>query len=103
MSDEIKVIQFKAERSFTYKPLTKPEQRLCSHINIEVDAETRTVHCADCDIVMEPFDYLKDVCFKDDNAFVHHVSLLSEVSKLKRTYNNLIKEIARLKKLKASL
>jgi len=70
---------------------------------VEVDIENRTINCAKCDIVMDAFEYMKDVCFRDEHAFTQYVTLQMEVEKMKRQYNNLIKDISRLKKLRNEL
>ena len=103
INTEDKVIQFKPQRSFEYKRSQNKEQILCSHIGVEINEETRSVHCQKCDIVLDPFEYLKKVCYQDEHAFYTHVQLKMEVEKLNKTYSNLIKEIARLKKLRNEL
>jgi len=102
MDDEIKVISL-LEKSFTFKRTTNTEQKSCYHYGVEVDEETRTVNCAKCGIVMDPFDYLKTTCYRNESAFNKYILLTAEVSKLEKRYNNLNKEIERLKSIKSKL
>lgn len=101
--EDIKIIQFKPERSFTRKRPDDVKQRLCTHKNILVDEENRMINCQECNIVLDPFDYLLKVCYQDESAFNNHTQLLIEVEKLKKKYNNLTKEIQRLNTIKKQL
>jgi methionyl-tRNA synthetase len=90
------VIDFKAARSFVFKGTENREQRLCSHSNIIVCEETRTIECDKCGIILDPFDYLRKVCYQDEHAFQTHSTMLVEVEKLKKQYNRLSSEVFNL-------
>lgn len=95
---EPKLIKFTPDRSFKYKRTERPEQRHCIHYNIIVDEELRIIECDKCGIVLDPFDYLKNVCYQDESAFNKHAELLSEVAKLEVRYRNLTNEVDKLKR-----
>lgn len=90
-------------RAFTYKRADNPEQMLCNHESVEVCEETRTVECKKCNIILDPFDYLKDVCYREYSAFHQYMHNKKVISAMEKRYTTLSKQIEELSNKKKKL
>jgi hypothetical protein len=70
----------------------------CSHIQVEVDEQTRTVHCSSCERVMDAFDYILGWA-KQERRFEMEVEYLKrQLTALHNEKIELSKEVSYMKK-----
>jgi len=68
----------------------------CRHPAVELDMDSRTVRCTQCQRVIDPFDFLFNCSVEEDSLLARFTRLRQEEYKLKT-------EIERLKKYKVLL
>jgi len=69
----------------------------CNHDKISLDSHARTVRCAKCDKVFDPFDFLKSEVRRLQDAWERHRDVRAKVTELNDRVEALKKEEARLK------
>lgn len=73
----------------------------CSHVNLIVDAHTRTIVCADpkCAAVIDPFDYLHSQAQQLQRAWSSHREVSRQASEIADRVHALKKEEQRLRSM----
>ncbi|MDH1255062.1 hypothetical protein N5C67_20640 [Comamonas thiooxydans] len=69
----------------------------CTHDKISLDEHSRTVKCAACDHVFDPFSFLKKEVQRLQIAWDDHKQVRQSLSELNERVDSLKKEEARLK------
>ena len=73
-------------------------EKWCPHYRVEVDEQTRTIHCRDCNCVIDPFNYVLGWAM-DQNRYTMEVDYKKrELAKLYTEMNELKKTISYLKR-----
>lgn len=70
---------------------------ICRHDKITLDSHSRTVKCASCDKVFDPFHFLQNEVERIQNAWVRHKEVTASISELVGRVDALKKEEVRLK------
>jgi len=91
-----KIIDFKV-RPFSK---TKGRSEFCEHNIISVDADNRTIGCDECKRTLDPIDYLTSIAHRENSMWERYTKYDQEIYKLRKRYENLLKEIERLKKVR---
>ena len=69
----------------------------CSHDKISLDEHSRTVKCAACDKVFDPFSFLRNEVQRLQIAWTDHKQVRQSLNELNDRVDSLKKEEARLK------
>ena len=69
----------------------------CTHDKISLDDHSRTVRCASCDKVFDPFDFLQKEVIRLQRAWDDHKHVRQSLNDLRDGVEALKKEEARLK------
>ncbi len=75
----------------------RPPFTVCGHEKITLDSHNRTVKCAGCGKVFDPFHFLQNEVERIQSAWVRHKEVRTSVSELVDRVDALKKEEARLK------
>lgn len=97
MSEKHDVQVISIKRAFSYRKTEDNKQKLCTHIAVIVDEATRTIECDECGIILDPFDYLRKVCYQEEHAFQRLDALKAELPKLEKQYQRLSREVQKLR------
>lgn len=101
MSDDDKIVHaFPSaelpENLMTVAPRPPGAPYYCKHDAVRLDAFDRTVQCARCGVMLDPFDFLLDNAMTMTNAWRNHSVVKSQLSDLNDRMAYLKKEEKRL-------
>lgn len=92
-----KVITFPGGEELPENPVrvtTSKPYNPCQHAHIALDAHKRTVDCADCDAVLDPFNFLRDQARVLQGAWDNYRMVVAKVDELNARVGVLKKELA---------
>lgn len=75
----------------------RPPYNFCGHAKITLDEHSRTVKCAGCGKVFDPFQFLQNEVERIQSAWSRHKEVRTSLSELVDRVDALKKEEARLK------
>ena len=74
-----------------------PEQCRCNHNNVLLNRATRQVDCKDCNVYIDPFDYLLSWAYGDIHLDLMRKRLRAEVTRISGNLEKLKKEERNIK------
>ena len=104
MDDKEKIIQFEPPQQFDIQRKLH-KHYACRHVSLVLDEARRIIKCKNCDLCVEPYDYIERVAKKELNVRldITHLTdkkkhLLNQVKELEKKRNNLQAQIKRREK-----
>ncbi len=75
----------------------KKNEGYCQHNSIIFDEKMRSLECKDCNAVIEPFDFIKHIAYKEHRYFITLRDIQSQIKVLRNERNDLYRQVTNLK------
>jgi len=81
-----------------YRSITKKETPLCFHRRAELDETNRTLECAECGAILDPFQFCLTMALEERSVQMNVTRLKNELKKLSEEYETLSKTVKYLRR-----
>ena len=81
-----------------YRSILKKETPLCFHRRAEIDEKTRTLECAECGAILDPFQFCLTMALEERGVKMNVIRLKEELKKMNEEYETLSKSVKYLKR-----
>ena len=81
-----------------YRSITKKETPHCFHRRAELDEQTRTLECAECGAILDPFQFVLVMALEERSVQMNVARLKKELAELSKEYDSLKKQVTYMKR-----